>query len=309
MPVDTTFHEPQGAMRTQRTAVTANGGNRLHVCRTVAEVRSAVAELRVAGESVGLVPTMGALHAGHMALVAAARRARERIVVSIFVNPTQFGDPKDLELYPRTEAQDLDALEKAGVDIVFLPAASEIYPEGDETVVETTRLANMLHGRVRPGHFRGVATVVTKLFNIVRPDAAFFGEKDYQQLHVIRRTVRDLHMEVSVVGVPTVRDSDGLALSSRNVHLSPENRTAALVLCRSLDTAEAIARNGATVEEIDRTIREVIGAEPRAKLVAVDIVAPGTLAPLASLETAPLAIMISAWFGDVLLIDQREALP
>ena len=187
----------------------------MEICRDIASFRAAIARFRAVEESVGLVTTMGALHAGHMALVAAAKSSHDRVVTTIFVNPTQFGDPADLEKYPRQEEVDLPMFRDAGVDAVLIPEAGEIYPEGEQTIVETTELANMFHGAVRPGHFRGVATVVAKLFNIAVPDAAYFGEKDYQQLAVIRQMTRDLHMPVRIVGVPTVREADGLAMSSR----------------------------------------------------------------------------------------------
>ncbi len=275
------------------------------ICRRIAELDRALSDWRRAGESVGLVTTMGALHAGHMALVAAARADHARVVATIFVNPTQFGDPKDLETYPRTEAEDLAMLKAAGVDAVLIPDASEIYPEGDETIVETTRLAGLFHGAVRPGHFRGVATVVCKLLNIAGPDAAYFGEKDYQQLAVIRRMVTDLHMKVRIVGVPTVREADGLAMSSRNVRLTPEDRSAAPVLSRALEAA-AGERDVAAMEA---TIRRVVGEEPRATLKGLDIVRADTFTPAEGPLTAPVGIMISAQFGDVLLIDQREVSP
>jgi len=281
----------------------------VEVCRSIAAIRQAVAGFRAAGAGVGLVPTMGALHAGHMALVARARAEADRVVATIFVNPTQFGDPADLDAYPRTEAADRDMLAAAGVDAVFIPEAGEIYPPGDETVVETTRLARILHGQVRPGHFRGVTTVVARLFNIVGPDVACFGEKDYQQLQVIRRMVRDLHMPVRVVGVPTVRATDGLALSSRNVRLSAADRAAAPVLARALDAAGAAVRSGTTAEALDDLVRALIAAEPRAVLRGVDIVAPETLVPLTGPITGPAAILLSAEFGGVLLIDQREVAP
>lgn len=272
------------------------------VCHKIAELRAAVSGFRLAGETVGLVPTMGALHAGHLALIAAGRADHPRIVATIFVNPTQFGNPKDLEAYPRTEAADLVKLKAAGCDAVLIPQASEIYPEGDETIVETTRLAGVLHGAVRPGHFRGVTTVVARLFNIARADTAYFGQKDYQQLAVIRRMVRDLHIPIGIVGVPTVREADGLAMSSRNVRLTSEDRVAAPVLNAALTEAETMARRGATVGQIDAAIRVKVNAEPRAKLKAVDIVDPLTFGP----PTGDLGIMISAQFGNVLLIDQRE---
>lgn len=282
----------------------------MQICRTVADIRAAVALYRRDGASVGLVTTMGALHAGHMQLVAEAKGTHDKVIATIFVNPTQFGNPADLESYPRTEATDLAMLEAAGVSAVFIPPVSEIYPEGDETIVETTKLANMLHGLVRPGHFRGVATVVCKLFNIIQADAAYFGEKDYQQLQVIRRMVRDLHMPIRIFGVATVRDADGLAMSSRNVRLTPEDRAAAVCLSRALNAAEEVAAFGATVTEIETAIREVIAAEPRARLVAIDIVAAETLAPVRGVPTDDIAIMLSVAFGPeanpVLLIDQRE---
>lgn len=281
----------------------------MKICRTIPEIRAHVAALRAAGHSVGFVPTMGALHDGHMALVDAALSACDTVIASIFVNPTQFGDPKDLETYPRTEEADAALLEARGVSAIFVPPVSEIYADGAETIVETTRLANMLHGEVRPGHYRGVCTVVTKLFNITQPDAAFFGEKDYQQLQVIRTMVRDLHMPVAIHGVATQRDKDGLALSSRNRRLTPEDRAAAPVLSRALTAAEAAVAKGTTVEALTQIIRDTIGAEPRASLRAVDIVAQRTLAPVSGPVTQPIAIMLSAEFGGILLIDQREISP
>lgn len=281
----------------------------MEVCRTIAEYRTVLAGFRRAGESIGLVTTMGALHDGHMSLVAAARADHDRVVTTIFVNPTQFGDPKDLESYPRTEKEDLAKFEAAGVDAVLIPEASEIYPPGDETIVETTKLANAFHGAVRPGHFRGVATVVTKLFNIARPDAAYFGQKDYQQLAVIRRMVRDLHMDIDIEGVPTMREDDGLAMSSRNVRLTPEDREAAPILDAALGAAETLARAGTTVEEMEQTIRRVLATEPRADLAGLDIVWVDSFAPAEGCIDRPVGIMLSARFGDVLLLDQREITP
>jgi len=282
----------------------------MQICRTVADIRAAVAQYRRDSATIGLVTTMGALHAGHMQLVAEAKGTHDRVIATIFVNPTQFGNPADLESYPRTEAADLAMLEAAGVSAAFIPQVSEIYPAGDETIVETTRLANMLHGLVRPGHFRGVATVVCKLFNIIQADAAYFGEKDYQQLQVIRRMVRDLHMPVQIFGVATVREADGLAMSSRNVRLTPMDRAAAVCLSRALDAAEKAAGAGASVAEIDDAMRAVIAAEPRGRLVAIDIVEAGTLAPVGGVPAGDIAIMLSVAFGPednpVLLIDQRE---
>ncbi|MEM7752085.1 MAG: pantoate--beta-alanine ligase [Pseudomonadota bacterium] len=279
------------------------------VCPSVQEIRSAVSGFRRAGESVGLVTTMGALHEGHLTLMRRARQDHDRVVATIFVNPTQFGQVADLAHYPSDDARDIDMLRDLGVDALFLPEVDVIYPPGDETIVETTHLANMLHGRIRPGHFRGVATVVARLFNICLPDAAYFGEKDYQQLQVIKRMVRDLHFPLSVMGVPTVREADGLAMSSRNVRLTPEDRAAAVVLNQSLDQAEALVAEGATVEALVAAIRGRVASEPRATLRAVDIVAAESLSPVTGPVTGKIAIMLSAEFGSVLLIDQREIAP
>jgi len=216
------------------------------VARTIAELRRARSEL---GGSVGLAPTMGAFHAGHLALFEAARAENDAVVVSLFVNPTQFDDPSDLSAYPRDEARDLRLAGEAGVDVVFAPAVEELYPEGFQTWVEVAEVSRGLEGEARPGHFRGVATVCLKLFNLVRPDRAYFGQKDAQQLAVVRRLVRDLDLELEIRAVPTVRDADGLALSSRNVRLSPPERARALALPSALrEGAEAYRRGGDPVE-------------------------------------------------------------
>lgn len=281
----------------------------MKTCREIADFREVIAAYRAAGESVALVPTMGYLHAGHMALVTRAKALADRVVATIFVNPTQFGQAADLEQYPRNEAGDLQMLDQAGVDAVLLPSVNDIYPEGDQTIVETTRLANMLHGLVRPGHFRGVTTVVARLFNIATPDVAVFGEKDYQQLQVIRAMVRDLHFPVAIAAVPTVREADGLAMSSRNARLDPEDRAAATVLSRALSEAEVAVRDRPTASQLEDRIRAVVGACPRASDLAVDIVRAESLDPIEARIDGPAAIMLSARFGDVLLIDQRVVTP
>ncbi|MBS1301247.1 pantoate--beta-alanine ligase [Loktanella sp. SALINAS62] len=275
------------------------------ICNTVADMRAAVSDLRVPG-SVGLVTTMGALHAGHMALVAAARADHPSVVATIFVNPTQFGDPADLDKYPRTEDTDLAMLRAAGVDAVFMPDVATMYPDGAETIVETTELAHVLHGAVRPGHFRGVATVVTKLFNIIGADAAYFGEKDYQQLAVIRRMVADLYTPVAVHGVTTVREPDGLAMSSRNMRLTPADRAAAPVLHQALTDAAAVLRAGGTVADARQAIHDRLATAPRAQLEGLDFVDAATFAPVDGAPRGTIGIMISAHFGDILLIDQKE---
>src|SRR5690625_2084715 len=210
----------------------------MKICATIAEMRAETAAWRAAGQSIALVPTMGFLHDGHLALVRRARELGDRVVVWILVNPTQFEEAGDLAAYPRDMDRDLALLRTEKVDAVFTPAATEIYPEGSDTIVEVQHLSRILLGRHRPGHFRGVTTVVTKFFNIIRPDFAIFGEKDYQQLQVVRRLVRDLHMDVEITAVPTVREPGGLAMSSRNVRLSPEDRRAASVLFRALEHAK-----------------------------------------------------------------------
>jgi pantoate--beta-alanine ligase len=220
------------------------------VAHTVPDVRAVLADRRRG--QIGLVPTMGALHDGHLALLGAARASCETVVMSLFVNPAQFGEPADLNGYPRDEGRDLVLAEESGVDVVFAPSAAEMYPPGYQTWVEVTELGSALEGGHRPGHFRGVATVCLKLFTIVRPDLAFYGQKDAQQVEVLRRMVADLHLELELVVVPTVRDPDGLALSSRNTRLSPEERARALALPRALATRDADAA---------RSILEAAGLE------------------------------------------------
>jgi pantoate--beta-alanine ligase len=225
----------------------------MNVARTAAEVRAALADR--AGRRVALTPTMGAFHAGHLALFAAARKECDLVVVSLFVNPAQFGDDGDLAAYPGEEAADLTAAEAAGVDLVFAPLVDEMYPPGFQTWVEVEKLGAVLEGIHRPGHFRGVATVCLKLFNIVSPDVAYFGQKDAQQVEVIRRMVSDLALPIEIRVVPTVRDADGLALSSRNGALSPPERRAALALPEALatkDVEEARARlDGLEVDYVE----------------------------------------------------------
>lgn len=214
-------------------------------CRSIAEVREALAGPRRTGRRIGLVPTMGALHAGHRALLARARAECEVVVMSLFVNPAQFDEPADLARYPRDEASDLRVAEADAVDVVFAPDAAELYPPGFDTWVDPGELGTVLEGAARPGHFRGVATVCTKLFAIVAPHVAYFGQKDAQQVAVVRRVARDLHLGPEIRAVPTVRDPDGLALSSRNLFLSPDDRARALALPRALAAGLEAHRAGA----------------------------------------------------------------
>ena len=281
----------------------------MQVLTTKAAVRACVADWRAAGQRVVLVPTMGYLHDGHMALVDRARALGGRVIVSIFVNPTQFGPTEDLATYPRDTDRDLAMLRARGVDAVFLPEVAEIYAPGAQTIVEAVDLSRVLIGRLRPGHFRGVATVVTKLFNIVQPDAACFGEKDYQQLTVIRTMVRDLDMPVQIVGVPTVREGDGLAMSSRNVRLTPDDRAAAVVLSRALFRAAEMAPTGITASRLRAWVAAHIQSEPRADLQSADIRDAETLEPVSGPLTRPAVILLAVRFGKVLLIDQHVVHP
>lgn len=276
-------------------------------------MRECRSQWRSTVQPVALVPTMGALHDGHMTLVARARdwlneRGGGKLITSIFVNPTQFGPNEDLDKYPRDEENDLRMLRKAGCDAVFMPTVEDVYRPGSQTIVEATELSRMLIGRLRPGHFRGMSTIVTKLFNITGCDAATFGEKDYQQLTIVRQMTADLDMPVEIIPVPTVREPDGLAMSSRNRRLTPGDRAAAPVLNRALDHAQKLVEAGASLAALRHGIREILAAEPRGDAQSVDIRAAGDLSRINSI-TQPVVILLAVRFGDVLLIDQRVAHP
>ncbi len=273
------------------------------LCRTVAELRQTVAAWRRQGASIGLVPTMGALHEGHQALIRAARAACDRVIVTIFVNPKQFGVNEDFQAYPRGEAADAAKASAAGAVLIFAPTPEEMYPSGFVTTVTVDRLTEGLCGPHRPGHFAGVATVVAKLLLQSLPDAAFFGEKDYQQLLVVTRMARDLDIPVRIVGVPTVREADGLALSSRNVYLSPENRQKAPVLATTLRAmAERLGQDGSRVGE------EIAWGAARLEEAGFDridylaVCDAETLAPLARVDR-PARILVAAYLGTTRLID------
>ncbi|HEY7942039.1 MAG TPA: pantoate--beta-alanine ligase [Candidatus Limnocylindrales bacterium] len=245
----------------------------MQVVRTIPEARAAIAERRrTSGRPLGLVPTMGALHAGHRALLDAARAECTTVVMSLFVNPAQFGEGPDLAAYPRDEPQDLAAAQAAGVDLVFAPEAGELYPPGYQTWIEAERLGSILEGVHRPGHFRGVATIVVKLLHIVAPDVAYFGQKDAQQVAVIRTVLRDLDLPVRLRVVPTVRDADGLALSSRNARLSPAERAQALALPRALATRDRAAALAVLREAgLEPDYVEVADLEPHVLAAAVRV--------------------------------------
>ena len=274
----------------------------MRVVHTRGEVCEAVAAARAAGKTIGLVPTMGALHAGHMSLVEAAVAGSDFVVVSVFVNPTQFGPGEDLDKYPRTLDEDAAKCEAAGVALIFVPSAGEMYADDACTTVHVAGLTEGLCGQFRPGHFDGVTTVVCKLFTIVAPDRAWFGEKDYQQLVVIRRMARDLDLPVEVIGCPTVREADGLALSSRNQYLSAAERAAAPALQAALQQGARAARDGATGAEVERAVAAALAREPILRPQYIRAVHPETLRRLLG-ESGPMVIAAAAHLGETRLID------
>ncbi len=267
------------------------------------ETREVIWNWEKRGFSVGLVPTMGYLHPGHVSLIERARKENDMVVVSIFVNPIQFGPNEDLDKYPRDMAHDTEACEKAGADLIFTPEPSEMYPSENLAFVDIKELGNGLCGAKRPGHFRGVCTVVSKLFNIVLPDRAYFGEKDAQQLAIIRRMVKDLNFRTEIVSCPIVREPDGLAMSSRNLYLSPEERKAALSLSRSLSEAKELMRKGEKdAVKIRDAIVAGISAEPLAKIDYAEIVDSADLSPVEKIEK-PVLAAAAVYFGKTRLID------
>ena len=281
----------------------------MNIIRNVREMQCFADAARAAGRRIVLVPTMGYLHEGHASLVREAARRGDEVVVSIFVNPTQFGPAEDLEAYPRDFERDRALSEAAGATAIFAPEAEEIYEPGFQTYVSLERLPARLCGRSRPVHFRGVATVVAKLFHIVKPHAAVFGEKDYQQLLVVRRMVRDLNFDVEIVGGPIVREPDGLAMSSRNTYLSPDERRQALSLNRALAEAEATARDGETdASRILEAVRARIAAEPDAEIDYVSLVDPETLDDVSAIR-GPVLLALAAKIGRTRLIDNRVLVP
>ncbi|HEV7509871.1 MAG TPA: pantoate--beta-alanine ligase [Thermoanaerobaculia bacterium] len=275
----------------------------MRVARTKDELRLRVEAWRREGAKIGFVPTMGALHEGHLSLVKIARERGTRVVASVFVNPTQFGPTEDFNRYPRQPEKDGTMLEAAGCDLLFLPGVETIYPPGNATFVEPAGAALGLEGTCRPGHFRGVATVVLSLLNLVQADLAVFGEKDAQQLAVIRQMARDFHLPVEIVPAPTIREADGLAMSSRNAYLSPPERQAATVLYRSLSAAaELIASGERRGDEVRQRLREVLESEAAAKVEYAEVVNTETFAPVEILQgnlVLPLAVRI----GGTRLID------
>jgi pantoate--beta-alanine ligase len=281
----------------------------MRIVRTIAEMKAVSRERRERGERIGLVPTMGYLHEGHLSLVRECRAHTDATVVSVFVNPVQFGPKEDLRSYPMDLERDAALLEREGVDIVFHPEPSDMYPEGYRTYVEVEDLQDRLCGRSRPGHFRGVCTVVLKLFNIVRPGVAFFGWKDAQQVIILRKMAADLDLDVRIEALPLVRDADGLALSSRNSYLSAEERKAAPVLSRSLEEAGRMFGAGERdAGVIAGRIREAVAGQPLARLDYVEIVDSGTLRPLGLIDREALVAM-AVFIGRTRLIDNVRLAP
>jgi pantoate--beta-alanine ligase len=283
----------------------------MDVLTTPAAMRSWSATRSAAGRRIGFVPTMGALHAGHLSLVEIAAARADEVVVSIFVNPLQFDRAADFDAYPRPIDDDVERCRDAGVHAVYAPTARTMYPAGFETHVEPGSLGGVMEGAARPGHFRGVTTVVAKLFAAVRPDVAVFGEKDFQQLAVIRRMACDLDLGIEIVGAPIVRDPDGLAMSSRNVRLDAAQRAAAACVPRALDAACASVAAGESLDAAVDAAAQIIDAEPLARLEYVEVFDPVTLRQATELapgtdSAANPRVGVAVWFGDVRLIDNRS---
>lgn len=277
----------------------------MRIVTTVDEVRRAVRDAHAAGEAIGFVPTMGALHEGHLSLVDASQSQCDRTVVSIFVNPTQFGPGEDQDRYPRTLEKDCQWLADRGCGLVFAPQIDEVYRPGHETFVEVGPTAKPLEGEIRPGHFRGVATVVLKLLQMVPADKAFFGRKDYQQSQVVKRMVKDFNLPVEIVVCPTVREADGLAMSSRNAYLSSNERQQAAALWRSLQLAEALSRSGETdVAKISGEMRALLSQAGIENVDYIAFLVEGTVTPVTTIQ-GPTVVAIAARVGQARLIDNH----
>lgn len=277
----------------------------MKILRTVGQLRKAVAEAKAAGRSIGLVPTMGALHDGHISLVHRAREENDVVIVSIFVNPTQFNNPDDLRTYPRTEEADCAKLEAAGVDYAFIPTVEEIYPEPDTRVFDLGPVAEVMEGAMRPGHFNGVAQIVSKLFMWAQPDRAYFGHKDIQQIAVIRRMAEIIGFEGEIVPCPIHREADGLAMSSRNTRLTAEQRAVAPAIFRALSDATELARRGLSVAEVTKAVTDAINATQGLDVEYFQIVNPATMQPINDWSEAPQGALgcVTVYCGGVRLID------
>jgi len=279
-----------------------------NLIHTVADLRQHVAGWKAAGQTVGLVPTMGALHAGHLSLVRAARAACDRVIVTIFVNPTQFSSAQDLASYPRTEAADAALLAPLGVDVIFAPPPDQVYPTGFASQISVSGVADPLEGALRPGHFAGVATVVAKLFGMTQADRAYFGEKDWQQLQVVRRMVADLNVKVEVIACATLREADGLAMSSRNARLPAPARAAAPALFGAMKSVAAAVSSGG---QADTAIKTAIAALMQAGFDQVEYLAlhDGETMQPSTDPKRPLRLLVAAWIGGVRLIDNMAVTP
>ena len=275
----------------------------MEIIRTVDELRRRVADAKAQGRTVGLVPTMGALHAGHVSLIEKARGDNDIVVVSVFVNPTQFNNPEDLKTYPRTEEADVEKLIAAGADYAFIPSVEEVYPEPDTRVFDLGPVAEVMEGAMRPGHFNGVAQIVSKLFDMVRPTRAYFGEKDFQQIAVIRRMVELEGFDLEIVACPIKREADGLAMSSRNVRLTPEQRLIAPAIHRTLEGSLSWAADH-TVEQTKRYVIDELNSLPQLEVEYYEIVDGKTMQPIAdwSATTEPVGC-VTVYCGNVRLID------
>lgn len=277
----------------------------MQIVNSKVEMKKISQDFRNNGYKIGFVPTMGYLHEGHLSLVRQAKKENDKVVVSIFVNPLQFGPNEDLDKYPRDLERDKALLEKEGVNVLFYPSVEEMYPKDFLTKVSVRKITEVLCGASRPGHFDGVCTVVTKLFNIVKPDNAYFGKKDYQQLKVIERFVKDLDMDVNIVGMPIVREPDGLAMSSRNVYLSEEERKSALSLNKSFKVVEdALAKGVRSAEEIRKRVIDFISSHPYTKIDYVEIVDPETLEKVVEIKSNFL-LALAVFVGKARLIDNN----
>ena len=274
----------------------------MQTIRDISQLKSALFDLRAGGQRLALVPTMGALHSGHLVLVEEAKRQADRVVTTIFVNPLQFGENEDLNRYPRKEEEDADALEQTGCDLLWMPTAEQMYPLGFDTTIIAGAIASRWEGHARPGHFDGVATVVAKLFNSVRPEVALFGEKDFQQLAVIRRMALDLNMDIEIVGVPTVRDPDGLALSSRNAYLSRDDRARATMLPRVLERTAARIAEGKAVDQALEDARHTLYDAGFSVVDYVALVDSASLEPLAA-PAGRMRLIAAATISGTRLID------
>lgn len=276
----------------------------MKIIRKISVMQRVANKLREEGKSIGFVPTLGALHEGHLSLMQRAKRENDVLVISIFVNPTQFGAGEDYRRYPRPFQKDRSLAQSEGVDIIFYPSVSEMYGKGYSTYVEVERFSNKLCGIFRPGHFRGVASVVCKLFNIVKPHIAYFGQKDYQQLRIIKRMVEDLNMEVEIRECSTVREPDGLVISSRNSYLSAQEREEALSLNRALKSAKSLIRAGSSIRDIISEMERIIRGQPHAKIDYIKIVDPQTLEDVDMMRPGRrVLVALGVWIGKARLID------